>query len=671
MAALRSLLTRLFTIAAILVGLSAVLFGLLSAMPGDPVEMLITANPRVKPEDVARLKRLRGLDQPWYIRYVRWAWGYHQPQQPPEVHPLKDIVVVAGDGPVSFDVAGAVADRDVRLDLFEARSVVEQAAGPGQVDLDVDEPDALLEQAQRAHPAVWRLAHEAVRAKMWGQLRVEPLFGAEFDERLVGVAGDVPAGIHRVWFLVRDTGGLEGLGQGLAYVAPPFEPELTPEEAGTDEEQRQSAGSTEAALVDERGRTALIADATDAGQRARFAPLDVVVAAEDGAVTVDVLAQFSAAGPSLTGFRLVRGPGTITAGGVYRHRFAGPGQTVVAGLATDDEGGEHPFAFAVDHGPVPDPDRFERGFVFALLGDSEALGFSNLYKRPVAELLGGSPDRCGDGVQDIGESCDDANRKDGDGCSATCHDESAGMWQAVDDVLAGKLYRAGRVLNTLLLMIPALLLSLLFAIPAGIYGAVRQYSAFDYVASFLAFVGISLFVAWFGLMAMAVFSEQFHWFPAGGIQTPGLRGGFVDVVADRLSYTVLPAGVLSIAYAGAWLRYMRGAMLEVLPADYIRTARAKGLPERTVVVRHAVRNALIPVVTVVALSVPRLFGGALLTEQVFSWPGIGRLQFEAVMGSDYYVAIVVFLISAALVMVGNLLADAVYVLLDPRLRRSS
>ena len=169
---------------------------------------------------------------------------------------------------------------------------------------------------------------------------------------------------------------------------------------------------------------------------------------------------------------------------------------------------------------------------------------------------------------------------------------------------------------------------------------------------------------------MALFAEQLHWLPAGGIQTPGIGGGLVDVLADRARYTVLPATVLSVVYAGRWLRYMRASMLEVLPLDFVRTARAKGLGERVVILKHALRNALIPVVTVLALSLPSLFGGAVLTEWVFSWPGIGRLQFDAVMSNDSYVAIVVFLVSAALVMVGNLVADALYVLIDPRLRRS-
>ncbi len=172
-------------------------------------------------------------------------------------------------------------------------------------------------------------------------------------------------------------------------------------------------------------------------------------------------------------------------------------------------------------------------------------------------------------------------------------------------------------------------------------------------------------------MMIYLFAETLQLFPAGGVQTPGIYGqGTLAIVRDRLQHAILPTLVLSIFYVGRWLRYMRASMLEVLPQDYIRTARAKGLSERVVIQKHAFRNALIPVVTVLAISIPTLFGGAVLTETVFSWPGIGRLQYDAVMNSDYYVAIVVFLIEAVLVMVGNLFADGVYVLVDPRIRKT-
>jgi peptide/nickel transport system permease protein len=234
--------------------------------------------------------------------------------------------------------------------------------------------------------------------------------------------------------------------------------------------------------------------------------------------------------------------------------------------------------------------KFNEGFVFFFTGNKQALGFSYTYKRPVYELL------------------------------------------------------LGRISNTLQLMIPALLLSFILAIPLGIFSAYKQYSYWDYLINFMAFIGISLPVFWFGIMMIYVFSELFSILPAGGIQTPGMYDqSFWAVFTDRLKYAILPTIVLSIVYVGRWLRYMRSSMLEVLPADYIRTARAKGLREWVVIYKHAFRNALIPVITILALSIPQVF--------------------------DYYVAIVVFLISATLVMLGNLLADILYTLIDPRMSK--
>ena len=219
------------------------------------------------------------------------------------------------------------------------------------------------------------------------------------------------------------------------------------------------------------------------------------------------------------------------------------------------------------------------------------------------------------------------------------------------------------IVNTFRLMAPALLLSILIALPLGIIAAVRQYSWLDHSVNMGAFLGISLPVHWFGLMLIHIFAVSFGLFPVSGIQTPGL-----DSFADKVWYTILPATVLSIAYIGRWLRYMRASMLEVIRQDYIRTARAKGLSERRVILVHALRNALIPVVTILAMSIPVLFSGALITETVFSWPGMGSLIFNAIITFDYYVAIVGFLTSATLVMLGNLLADILYAVIDPRVR---
>ncbi|MDP7037587.1 MAG: ABC transporter permease, partial [Myxococcota bacterium] len=222
---------------------------------------------------------------------------------------------------------------------------------------------------------------------------------------------------------------------------------------------------------------------------------------------------------------------------------------------------------------------------------------------------------------------------------------------------------AERIVNTLRLMFPALLFSILIALPLGMAAAVKQHSALDHGVNLGAFLGISLPVHWFGLMLIHIFAVWLGWFPVSGMQTPG-----VESIADKIWYTVLPVTVLSIAYVGRWLRYMRASMLEVIKQDYIRTARAKGVSETRIVFVHALRNALIPVVTILALSIPTLFGGALITETVFAWPGMGSLIYEAIITSDYYVAIVGFLISATLVMAGNLIADMLYAAIDPRVR---
>jgi peptide/nickel transport system permease protein len=225
------------------------------------------------------------------------------------------------------------------------------------------------------------------------------------------------------------------------------------------------------------------------------------------------------------------------------------------------------------------------------------------------------------------------------------------------------------VQNTLALMVPALLLSLLVAVPFGTLAAARKGSAIDAAVQAVSVVGVSLPAFWLGIMAMVVFGAKLRWLPAGGIQTPGLAPELFDVVTDRLRHSILPVGVLAAAYCGQWLRWVRSGVVDVLPQDFVRTARAKGLGPRAVLFRHALRNALLPFVTVLALAAPQLFAGALLTETVFAWPGVGRLQHEAILNNDSYVAVVVFLVSAALVLAANLGADLLCALLDPRVRR--
>lgn len=221
-----------------------------------------------------------------------------------------------------------------------------------------------------------------------------------------------------------------------------------------------------------------------------------------------------------------------------------------------------------------------------------------------------------------------------------------------------------RLPATLELMATAYLLTVLIALPVGVLAAVRQYSWFDYLTTGVVFVGLSMPVFWFGLLFILLFSVQLGWLPTSGIATAGV--GFD--VEDRLKHLVMPASVLALVFAGGYTRYLRSSMLEVIGRDYVRTARAKGLAERIVILRHALRNALIPVVTLIALDLPELFTGAVVTETIFAWPGMGRLYVESLARLDYPVLMAVLTVSAVLVVVGNLLADIGYAYLDPRIR---
>ncbi|MCL6552619.1 MAG: ABC transporter permease [Firmicutes bacterium] len=216
---------------------------------------------------------------------------------------------------------------------------------------------------------------------------------------------------------------------------------------------------------------------------------------------------------------------------------------------------------------------------------------------------------------------------------------------------------------TLLLTGTALGLSYLIAVPTGVLVAVRRYTWIDYLATFLAFLGISLPTFFLGLAGIYVFALRLRWLPTGGTMTLGGDGGILDL----LWHLVLPASVLAVAGAGALMRYVRSSMLDVLGQDYVRTARAKGLAEVLVLRRHALRNALIPVVTLAGLQLPALLAGAVITEQIFEWPGMGRLTIEAINQRDYPVLMGITLITALLVAAGNLLADLTYAWIDPRI----
>ena len=215
--------------------------------------------------------------------------------------------------------------------------------------------------------------------------------------------------------------------------------------------------------------------------------------------------------------------------------------------------------------------------------------------------------------------------------------------------------------NTASLLGLAIVLSLLIGLPMGLVAALRPYSSVDYSINLLAFAGISMPAFWLALLLIIVFAVVLGVLPAGG------TGSGEAGLWERGRFLVLPVATLTIASIGGHTRYMRAAMIETLRQDYIRTARAKGLGRARVVLKHALRNALIPVVTIVALDLGMLFSGALITETIFAYPGMGRLIFDAVMGNDFNLALVALLLATLLTLLGNLMADLAYAWLDPRI----
>jgi peptide/nickel transport system permease protein len=227
-----------------------------------------------------------------------------------------------------------------------------------------------------------------------------------------------------------------------------------------------------------------------------------------------------------------------------------------------------------------------------------------------------------------------------------------------------------RLPNTLLLMGISTLTTLLVAVPLGILSAVKKYSIFDHIATTLAFAGQSLPIFWFGLMLIIIFSVTLRGadgrplLPGAGMYTLGAPFS----LTDRIRHLILPVSMLTFVSAAGYMRYLRSSMLDVINQDYIRTARAKGLRERVVIYKHALRNALIPLITLIGLDLPSLFGGAIFTETIFAWPGIGRLYFNAAMKTDYPLVMAILMIEAALIILSSLLVDFFYAMFDPRIR---
>ncbi len=229
-----------------------------------------------------------------------------------------------------------------------------------------------------------------------------------------------------------------------------------------------------------------------------------------------------------------------------------------------------------------------------------------------------------------------------------------------------------RLPNTIYLTVTTMLVAVLIAIPIGIISAIKQYSKFDITVTTLSFAGQAIPEFWLGLILILIF---YAWLknpftgdpllPAGGMTSINSIG--FDL-GDRIVHLILPVLTGALGWVAWYSRFLRSSMLDVIHQDYIRTARAKGLPEKVVLYKHALRNALVPLVTLLALDLPYIFGGAIFVEILFSWPGMGRLYYQAALQRDYPVLLAVLIIGASFIILSNLLADIVYAYLDPRIR---
>jgi peptide/nickel transport system permease protein len=569
--------------------LSFVLFSILQAMPGSMEDMLMSGNPNIRPEDVARLKALRGLDQPVHVQYYRWMVGYDDTTDGDD-----ELYVADAQEPLIgrlLDTESNLASRHGLKWSTEGDRQVLEGALTGVVFVASDTGKRQVVDAQRIVRRRVALARAPQKAD----------FLVPIDTGMNRIEAGAKLGTF--YQVTIDT--LEAL--GLQRVKPTValndaaRADIDPTEAAVEAGSNKPEGEPAALIV-----------APEPEQPRRF-ELKVM----DGAQALGTLVLDGARPVAVRAASPANKEGKMTEAQVLR--------------AQEDNLRMLLQKVAAHAVPLADLDAPMAGYVSLnssgaqLVSPWRGIGLVNAGKWKGGLLSG-----------NLG-------------------------WSLKQERVSTLIQE--RIWNTFRLMAPALFISIFLALPLGMIAAVKQYSAIDHSVNMAAFVGISLPVHWFGLMLIHVFAVWLGWFPVSGIQTPGVEG-----FADKLWYTVLPVVVLSIAYIGRWLRYMRASMLEVIKQDYIRTARAKGLSERRVILVHAFRNALIPVVTVLALSVPVLFGGALITETVFSWPGMGSLIFEAIIGSDYYVAIIGFLISAILVMVANLLADLLYAVIDPRVR---
>lgn len=225
-----------------------------------------------------------------------------------------------------------------------------------------------------------------------------------------------------------------------------------------------------------------------------------------------------------------------------------------------------------------------------------------------------------------------------------------------------------RIWNTLLLNLVAMLIIFSLAIPLGVFSAERQYTFLDHLGTFGAYLGISIPSFWLAYLLILGTVKLFG-YPVLGMRSFVTEGfTMLDIVMDRLWHLMLPSILLAIGGIAGLSRYTRSSMLEVIRQDYVRTAKAKGLPEETVYYKHALRNALLPIITIFGFLIPGLIGGSIIMESVFAWPGIGRLAYQAVLARDYPVVMTINTITAVLVLIGNFAADILYGVADPRIR---
>lgn len=223
-----------------------------------------------------------------------------------------------------------------------------------------------------------------------------------------------------------------------------------------------------------------------------------------------------------------------------------------------------------------------------------------------------------------------------------------------------------RVGPTLLLMGISLIVAYLIAIPLGIYIAVNQKSWVDYFITGTSFLGVSIPNFFLGLFFIYIFAVKLQWFPTGGMQVLGSDGGFVE----RIRHLILPVSVIATTISANMIRYVRSSMIDVFGENYLRTARAKGLKPGQIIFKHGVRNALIPIITIIGTDIPLLIGGAIVTEQIFQWPGLGALTISSIQARDYNVLMAITLLSAIVVLLVNILTDVFYAKADPRIQFS-